>query len=265
MVSGRAVTLITGASAGIGADLARVFARHGHDVVLVGRNRERLDALAHELSAIGRPKPLVVAIDLTEPGAIGQVAATLDGAGMYPDVLVNNAGFGLLGDVAELDPAEQLAIIDLNVRALVESTLRFLPSIRAARGRILNVGSVASYMCGGPGMSVYYASKAFVLSFTLALREELRRDGVVVTALCPGATRTEFQRRAGFALPKAAEFLGPGSFDVAMAGYRALMAGRREVVPGSINRIFVSILPFLPRSAILTLISQAQHSLRRRA
>lgn len=259
----RKVTLITGASAGIGADLARVCARHGHDLALVGRSGERLEALAAELSGPDRPKPIVLAVDLTEPGAGAALAAVLEAEGASPDILVNNAGFGLLGGAADLDPAEQLAIIDLNIRALVEITLQFLPAIRAAKGKILNVASVASYISGGPGMAVYYASKSFVLSFTLALRQELHGEGVGVTALCPGATKTQFQVRAGFEPQTGlARFHGPTSFEVAEAGYKGLIAGRREIVPGLTNRILVSVLPFLPKSLILTLISQLQHSRR---
>jgi short-subunit dehydrogenase len=171
----RRVTLITGASGGIGAGLARVFARHGHDLALVARSRGKLEALADEIAASGRPRPLVLVFDLLEQGAATQIAAALEAAGATPEILVNNAGFGLAGEAAGLDPAEQLAIVDLNVRTLVEMTLRFLPSIRSARGKILNVASIAAYFPGGPGMAAYYASKSFVLSFSLALSQELHR------------------------------------------------------------------------------------------
>ena len=182
----RRVTLITGASGGIGADLARVFARHGRDLALVARSADKLSLLADEIAASGRPRPLLLPSDLTAPGAAGVIAAGLEASGATPDILVNNAGFGLLGETAELNPAEQLAIVDLNIRSLVEITLRFLPQIRAAHGKILNVASIAAYFPGGPGMSIYYASKAFVLSFSLGLAQELHKDSVTVSALCPG-------------------------------------------------------------------------------
>jgi NAD(P)-dependent dehydrogenase (short-subunit alcohol dehydrogenase family) len=141
----RRVTVITGASGGIGADLARVLASHGHELVLIARSHAPLEALAGEIEASGRPRPLVLAFDLLERGAPAQIAAALKAAGAAPEILVNNAGFGLIGPAAELDPAGQLAILDLNIRSVVDLTLQLLPAIRAARGKILNVASVAAY------------------------------------------------------------------------------------------------------------------------
>jgi short-subunit dehydrogenase len=257
----RRVTLITGASGGIGAGLARVFARNGHDLALVARSRDKLEALADEIAASGRPRPLVLAYDVAERGAVSEVAAALDAAPVRPDILVNNAGFGLAGPAAGLDPAEQLAIVDLNVRTLVEMTLRFLPSIRSARGKILNVASIAAYFPGGPGMAAYYASKSFVLSFSLALSQELRSQGVTVSALCPGYTETDFQARAGIRpnmdlarLPRST------AMEVAEAGYAGLIAGRREIVPGSLNKLGIGLLPFLPKSITLAVISRLQQN-----
>ncbi len=169
------MTLITGASSGIGADLARVFAREGHDLALVARSGDKLAGLADEIEASGRRRPLLFPLDLTAARATEALAAGLAAAQATPNILVNNAGFGLIGDVAQLNAAEQLAIIDLNIRSLVEITLRFLPQIRATQGKILNVASIASFFPGGPGMAVYYASKAFVLSFSLGLAQELRK------------------------------------------------------------------------------------------
>lgn len=261
---GRRVALITGASGGIGADLARVFARHGHDLALVARSRDRLEALADEIAASGRPRPIVLALDLAKPGSARAVAAALDAAGAAPDILVNNAGFGLIGSFADLDPAEQLAIIDLNIRSLVEMTAQFLPEIRKAKGKILNVASVVSFFPGGPGMSVYYASKAFVLSFTRALWRELRAEGVAVTALCPGVTTTGFQSRAGFGPETGLTYLpAQTAAEVAEAGYRALIAGRREIVTGLLNKFGVSALPFLPKTMILWVIARLQQKKRR--
>ena len=257
----RRVTIITGASGGIGADLARVFARHGHDLVLIARNRAALEALAGEIAVPGRPLPLVLALDLLDPDAIRRIAAALKAAGVSPDILVNNAGFGLLGPAAGLDTAEQLALIDLNIRAAVEMTLRFLPAIRATRGKILNVASVASYFPGGPGMAAYYASKSFLLSFSLALSQELHSQGVTVSALCPGYTKTGFQTRAGFGADLGlTRFPGTTAISVAEAGYAGLFAGRREIVPGLFNKLSVLLLPFLPKSVVLGVISRLQQN-----
>jgi uncharacterized protein len=254
----RRVTLITGASGGIGADLARVFARHDHDLALVARSQAKLEALADEIAAAGRPRPLVLAIDLTGKDAVGHVAAALGAAGASPEILVNNAGFGLAGEALKLDRAEQLGIVDLNIRVAVEMTLRFLPAICAARGKILNVASVASHFPGGPGMAAYYASKAFLLSFSLALHQELRQRGVTISALCPGYTKTGFQARAGLGPELESRFPGTSAMEVAEEGYAGLMAGRREIVPGFANRVAVFILPFLPKSVVLSLISWIQ-------
>lgn len=257
----RRVTLITGASGGIGADLARVFARHGHDLALVARGRAKLEALADEIAASGRPRPLVLVFDLIEQSAVTQIAAALEAAGASPEILVNNAGFGLAGEAAGLDAAGQLAIVDLNIRAAVEMTLCFLPAIRAARGKILNVASIAAYFPGGPGMAAYYASKSFILSFSLALYQELRSQGVAVSALCPGYTKTGFQARAGFG-PNMDLTRLPSStaLEVAEAGYAGLIAGRREVVPGFLNKVSILLLPFLPKAMILAVISRLQQN-----
>ncbi|MGH6800378.1 MAG: SDR family NAD(P)-dependent oxidoreductase [Methylocella sp.] len=257
----RRVTLITGASGGIGASLARVFARHRHDLALVARSHAKLEALADEIAASGRPRPLVLVFDLIEQGAVTQIAAALEAAGATPEILVNNAGFGLAGEAAGLDPAEQLAIVDLNIRAAVEITLRFLPAIRAARGKILNVASVAAYFPGGPGMAAYYASKTFILSFSLALSQELHSQGVTVSALCPGYTKTDFQARAGFGPNMdVARFPASTAAEVAESGYAGLIAGRREIVPGTLNKLGISLLPFLPRALILAGISRLQQN-----
>jgi short-subunit dehydrogenase len=255
----RRVTLITGASSGIGADLARVFAREGHDLALVARSGDKLARLADEIEASGRRRPLLFPLDLTAAGATEALAAGLAAAQATPNILVNNAGFGLIGDVAQLNAAEQLAIVDLNIRSLVEITLRFLPQIRATQGKILNVASIASFFPGGPGMAVYYASKAFVLSFSLGLAQELRKDSVEVSALCPGATPSGFQDRAGFG-PEVMLNKIPmtSSLEVAEAGYKGLMAGQREIIPGWLNKIGAALLPFVPNSVILTLISRMQ-------
>ncbi len=254
----RAVALITGASGGIGADLARVFARHGHDLALVARGTDKLEALADEIAAAGRPRPLVIGCDLAERGAADQILAGLAAADARVAILVNNAGYGLLGTVDALDPAGQLGIVDLNVRALLELTLRCLPDLKAARGRVLNVASIASFM-PGPGMAVYYASKAFVSAFSRALTEELKASGVVVSVLHPGLTSTGFQARAGFhQAPYISAMPGASPFLVAEAGYRGLMAGRRTIVPGFSNKVGALLLPLVPDAVLQPIVYRFQ-------
>ena len=254
----RAVTLITGASTGIGADLARVFARNGHDLALVARSADKLNALAAELVAAGRPRPIVVPCDLADAQAGGTIADALTDADARVVFLVNNAGYGLLGPVASLDPREQVGIVDVNVRALLDLTTRFLPDLKAAHGKILNVASMASYMAG-PGMAVYYASKHFVSALSRALSQELKSAGVTVTLLNPGMTRTEFQARAGMhKAPQLAGMSGASALSVAEAGYAGMMAGRRVIVPGLGNRIASMILPLVPDAIMLPLVHRFQ-------
>jgi short-subunit dehydrogenase len=255
----RAVTLITGASGGIGADLARVFAREGHDLALVARSRDKLDALAAEIAETGRRPPIVVACDLASPLATQTVVAALSAAEATVAILVNNAGYGRLGAVADIGRPEQLGIVDLNVRSLLELTLAFLPEIGAARGRILNVASVASFM-PGPGMAVYYASKAFVSAFSRALTQELKASGVSVSVLHPGMTRTGFQSRAGMAGMSLDKMPGATALSVAEAGYAGLMAGRRTIVPGLANKLGTVLLPLIPDALLLPVVHRFQSS-----
>ena len=232
----RPVTLITGASAGIGAALARVFAEHGHELVLVARRKPQLTALADEIAAAGRPRPTVLSMDLGRRDAVSEIAVELTARGLEPQIVVNNAGFGLAGSAAALSRDEQLAMVDLNVRALTELSLTFVESLARHRGGILNVASVAAFMpC--PGMAVYYASKAYVLSFSEALHQELARRGVKVTALCPGPVPTEFQARAGLRGERAQSVLLSLSTErVARIGYNGFSRGRRVVVAGSATK-----------------------------
>jgi short-subunit dehydrogenase len=250
MAERRPVTLITGASAGIGAELARVFAAHGHSLVLVARRADVLARLADEIAAGGRERPLVLALDLGAHDAADRIGAALSAAGVEPDYVVNNAGFGLIGEAATLDRGEQLAMIDLNVRTLTDLSLAFVEPLERRRGGILNVASVAAFL-PGPGMAVYYATKAYVLSFSAALHRELARRGVRVTALCPGPVRTEFQARARYKDDRYPPFLTVSAAEVAQAGYRALMAGRRQVVPGLANKAVTLMTRLLPRGLVL--------------
>src|SRR6202021_157027 len=189
------VTLITGASAGIGTELARVFASNGHRLALVARRADRLTTLAGEIAAAGGTAPIVISCDLEQPDAGDKIAAALAAAGVEVEYVVNNAGFGLFGNAIELDRAQQLGIIAVNIRALTDLSLRFSEHLIRHRGGILNVGSLARFL-PGPGRGVFYASKAYVLSFTEALRQELAPRGVRVTVLCPGPVPSEFQERA---------------------------------------------------------------------
>jgi short-subunit dehydrogenase len=256
------VTLITGASAGIGSELARVFASHGHRVVLVARRADRLTALAGEIAAAGGAAPIVIVCDLEQPDAGDKIAANLAAEGVEVEYLVNNAGYGLFGHAVKLDRAEQLGIIAVNIRALTDLSLRFADHLIRHRGGILNVGSIAGFL-PGPGMAVYYASKAYVLSFSEALRCELAPSGVRVTALCPGPVPSEFQARAGFLPGFDSAILNVSASNVARAGYRGLMANKRSVMPG----IGVKIVPFLlrlfPRGFVLAAVGRFQLRKRR--
>src|SRR5512139_623800 len=187
------IALITGASAGLGVDFARQLSAKGKRLVLVARRKDRIEALAAELG-----NARAVAADLSLPDAADRLMTEIAAHGEHVDLLVNNAGFGLAGKIAELDAKRQRQMIDLNCGALVELAHAVLPSmIDRKQGHILNVASTAAFQ-PGPGMAVYFATKAFVLSFSEALHEEVRKDGVVVTALCPGPTGTEFGEVAGW-------------------------------------------------------------------
>jgi short-subunit dehydrogenase len=251
------VVLITGASSGIGAALAKVFAAHGHEIALVARRQDRLEALAGEIAAAGRPRPTLITVDLERRDGASAIAAELSSLGLEPAIVVNNAGFGLRGAAAALSRDEQLAMIDLNVRALTELSLMFVDSLARHRGGVLNVASLAAFL-PGPGMAVYYASKAYVLSFSEALHRELSERGVRVTALCPGPVPTEFQARAGLSLPAAARLLELSAERVAQIGYDAFMAGQRVVIAGIGNRIVVSLMGLVPHALLLRLVDQTR-------
>jgi uncharacterized protein len=265
MTAPRKLMLITGASGGIGADLARYAAAQGHDLALVARNRAALDALADEVAALPgqrNPRPLAFDFDLTQPGAPAALAAALEAAGASAEILVNNAGYGLLGPATDGDHAEQLGMIDLNIRALTELSLIFAPQLAQARGRLLNVASIAAYM-PGPGMAVYYASKAYVLSLSEALSVELAPRGVSVTALCPGPVPTGFQARARFSAKMDQMFrVALSSPEVAKIAYHGMMAGKRVVVPGLAAKFIVWTSPFTPKAVALAIVGSLQ--LRRR-
>jgi len=234
--------LITGASAGIGCELARLFAADRHNLILVARDQARLDALAAELRAQHGIQTRVLAQDLAAPAAAQKIFDALRDTPV--SVLVNNAGFGVFGLFAEEDLRAQTEIIQVNVTALMELTHLFVrPMLARRRGRILNVASTAAFQ-PGPTVSVYYASKAFVYSFSYALADELAGSGVTVTTLCPGGTRTEFFARAGHRPMHGAALMDARI--VAQIGYRGLLRGQRVVIPGALNRIASLIAKRLP-------------------
>ncbi len=256
----RPCAVITGASDGLGAALSRVFAANGHDTVLVARRLDRLDALADEIGAAGAKRPVTIALNLTSPDALETLPQAVRNAGLTTQYLVNNAGFGLLGRVAELDQTEQLAMLDLNMRALTGLTLRFLPEIVASKGGVMNVASTAAFM-PGPGFAIYYATKAYVRSFSEALWQEAKGEDVKVSCLCPGPVETGFQSRAGidFSGPMGAVKLALMPADeVARQGYDGLMAGKRVVVPGLMNKLTVWGAAITPRAVLLPMLGAVQ-------
>jgi uncharacterized protein len=251
------VTLITGASSGIGAELARVFAANGHRVALTARRADRLAALASEITSAGGAAPIVIPCDLEQPDAGEKIAAALAGEGVEVEYLVNNAGFGIFGQAIKRDRDEQLGIIAVNIRALTDLSLRFAGELIKNRGGILNVGSVAGFL-PGPGMAVYYASKAYVLSFSEALRAELGPRGVRVTLLCPGPVPSEFQHRAGFLPGLDSTVLNISAADVAGYGYRGLIANKRAVLPGLGVKMVPLLLRLFPRAFVLAAVARFQ-------
>lgn len=239
------IALITGASAGLGVDFARQLAAKGERLMLVARRKERLDELAAELG-----NARAIALDLSEAGAVGRLMADLAAHGEQVELLVNNAGFGLTGRFAELDGKRQRQMIDLNCGALVELAHAVLPAmIERKSGAILNVASTAAFQ-PGPGMAVYFATKAFVLSFSEALHEEVKGQGVKVSALCPGPTATEFGEVAGFGPSNASSKLAAASGPVARAGIEGLERNEAIVVPGVMNKATAQAHRFFPRGLV---------------
>jgi hypothetical protein len=265
MAAQRPLALVTGASAGIGLELAKLLAADGHDLILVARRVEVLERLAAELRAAHGIAVHVWSADLASPQAPQELQARAAAADLAVDVLVNNAGFGALGAFADLPLDRQLGIIDVNLRALTELTHRFLPPMRQRRrGRIMMVASVAGLL-PGPYMAVYYASKAYLQSFSLALAEELAGSGITVTCVCPGYTATEFQAVADM---NAADRLGRlqpmTAAAVARIGYRALMSGRRMIVTGWKNRIGTLLMRLMPLRALASVVARLQKPSARR-
>ncbi len=250
--------LITGASAGIGLELARVFARNGFDLLLVARRADALEAVAGRLEGEYGVSASTFVADLALSDTPQKLFDNCHQAGFPVDVLVNNAGIGLGGAFGETDIARQLNMIDVNISALTHITGLFLPQMMLRRsGRILNVASTAAFQ-PGPLMAVYYASKAYVLSFSEALAEELRKTGVTVTALCPGPTKTEFAAVAEIEMSRLFAAGAASAADVAEFGYEATMKGKRVAIPGVMNKIVAQSNRVAPRTLVTKLVRKLQ-------
>jgi short-subunit dehydrogenase len=248
MTRTRQTALVTGASAGIGRELARLAAKDGHDLVLVARRRERLEELAAEITAAHGVQVTVIASDLSERAAPVDIAERLRATGTHIDFLINNAGFGSCGPFAQAVLDREVEMIHLNIRALVQLTHLFLPDMLARKsGRILNMASVAGFV-PGPYMATYYASKAFVISFTEALSAELLGTGVTITASCPGPTETEFAAVAKNDKTKLFQRGVADAAPVALHAYRAMMAGKVVAIPGLMNKLIAQSIRIAPRA-----------------
>ena len=251
--------LVTGASAGIGVDLAECFAQDGYNVILAARTESALRDVAERLTTTYGITATPIAVDLGAIGGGQRLADAITQKGLSVDVLVNNAGYGHAGAFNGSDGATQLGMIDLNDRALVELTHIYWPGMLAnRRGGVLNVASTAAFQ-PGPLMAIYYASKAFVLSFSEALWEEARDTGVKVSCLCPGPTVSKFRERAGTNKVRLSRASTPmPSMTVARMGYEAWQANRRVEVTGMRNRILASLVRFMPRTAVLRSVRNLQ-------
>ena len=247
--------LITGASSGIGLELARLFAADGYRLVLVARSRGALRALGDELQSRHHIEVRISPKDLAHPASPVELYQELQEAGIVLDVLVNNAGFGGSGPFLATDWNHEAEMMQVNVVALVHLTKLFLPQVRAREGKVMNVASVAAFL-PGPYMSIYYATKAFVLSFSQALAEEVRGTGTTVTCLCPGPVETGFQKRAGSADGDVTKSpLHVDAREVARAGYDGMKQGKRLVVPGWKNRAAIEGLRLAPRGTVARMVS----------
>ncbi|HXA52602.1 MAG TPA: SDR family oxidoreductase [Candidatus Acidoferrum sp.] len=255
----RGTALITGASSGIGAALAKQCAAGGYDVVLVARRADMLAALARELTAAHGIDAQVITADLAQESAPDELAAALNGRAI--DILINNAGFGVNGPFVSNRWEDERRLLQVNVLALVRLTKLILPAmVQRGSGRVLNVASTAAFV-PGPFMAMYYASKAFVFSFSLSIANEVKGSGVTVTALCPGPTRTEFGDVAGISGSRL--FRGPAmsSEEVAKEGYDAMMAGKTEVIAGARNRWMILGTRLAPRTMLAAITRRLNSSL----
>ncbi len=251
--------LITGASGGLGEEFAKLCAKNGMNVVLIARRKEVLDALSAELMKAYNIKATVIALDLSASGAVHAMIAALEKEDISITMLINNAGFGSFGKFHETSFEQEEKMIAVNIQALTALTKALLPGMVARKnGKILNVASTASFI-PGPLMSVYYASKAYVLSFSLGIREELKRTGVTVTCLCPGPTKTGFETHANLAASKL--FKGSYVMDastVAKAGYKACLRGKAICIPGILNKVSAFAPRLIPRTLAAIIAKKVQ-------
>ena len=258
--------VVTGASSGIGVELARLLAARGRGVTLVARREDRLRTLADELSAATGVRTEVIAADLSDADARRTVASELEARELTVDVLVNNAGFSTMGAVHRSDPGREVSMVRTNVEAVVDLCSTFVPGMVArGAGAVLNVASTAAFQ-PIPGQAGYAASKAFVLSYTRALAQELRGTGVSATALCPGPVETEFAEAAGLgdeqagdALPR---FMWVSASDVAAAAVEGLEKGRAVVIPGAANRATATLAHLTPRALLLPILARQHPALK---
>jgi uncharacterized protein len=249
--------LITGGSVGIGAALADVFAAHGHDLILVSRSLEKLEARARAIHQQFGIDAVCIPEDLTDPDGPRRLHEAVQARGLDVEYLVNNAGVGLYGKFATTDLGAETRMIQLNITSVVDLTKRFLPSMIARRsGRVLNVASTAAFV-PGPWMSVYYATKAFLLSFSQAINYELKASGITVTTLCPGPTESEFKVRAGSQRSRLFESFVMDAPRVARVGYEGMMNGKAVVIPGLRNKAIPIAARITPRGLIAELSHRA--------
>lgn len=249
----KTTALITGASSGIGYELAKVFARNGHNLIFVARNEQTLNQLADELRARFGVTVKIIIKDLTVITAAQEIVDELRQEAVSVDILVNNAGFDVYGNFYETDLTRELQMIQVNLLTLTQLTKLLVGDmVKRKYGKILNLGSIGSFI-PSPLNAVYSATKAYVLSFSEAIAEELQGSGVTATCLCPGPTRTEFQQRAQMGDVRLLKYGMMNADTIAQLGYRALMEGRRVVIPGLYNQFQILLLRFLPRVVIVKL------------
>jgi short-subunit dehydrogenase len=251
--------LVTGASTGIGVDLAECFAKDGYDLILTARSEPALKDVASRVADKYKIKAATIALDLGQLSAGRKLADAIASRGLSVDVLVNNAGYGTAGAFDGSDESNQLGMIDLNIRALVELThIYWHAMLKNNRGGILNVASTAAFQ-PGPLMAVYYASKAFVLSFSEALWKEAEKTKVNVSCLCPGPTVSKFRERAGTGKTRLSRVGTPmASMKVARLGYRGFRINQRVVVTGARNKVLAGLAPYIPRATLLGMVHNLQ-------
>lgn len=254
----RKTALVTGASSGIGRELSLILAGNNYDLILVARRPDMLESVRSEITSTTSSSVVIIPKDLSVYGAADDIFLQLKANGLAPDVLVNNAGFGLYGEFAETDWVKEKLMIDLNITALTHLTKLLLPGmVKRKSGKILNVASTAAFQ-PGPNMAVYFATKAYVLSFSEALAEELSDSGITVTALCPGPTASEFANVADMNDSRLFKGKIPSAKEVARYGYDAMMKGQRVAIHGTRNYILVNAVRFSPRRLVTRIVKYMQ-------